>query len=120
MRWRGSLGNARLEVVPDELRRTVLIRAVAGVGSCGEVWPDAGAVVIRAFRSALPRSSRWHFGVGPGSLSTGATRRKARAVIDASVLPLLALWLVSFLALLGRGRSRVASLVTGVVIAIPA
>jgi Gpi18-like mannosyltransferase len=41
-------------------------------------------------------------------------------VIEASVLPFLALWLVSFWALLCRGMTRFASMVTSVVIAIPA
>jgi hypothetical protein len=48
-----------------------------------------------------------------------AKRGKARAVTNASVLPFLALWLVSFLALLGRGMTRFASMVVSVVITIP-
>jgi hypothetical protein len=40
-------------------------------------------------------------------------------VITASVLPFLALWLVSVLALLGRGMTRFASMVVSVVITIP-
>jgi hypothetical protein len=41
-------------------------------------------------------------------------------VITASVLPFLALWLVSVLALLGRGMTRFVSLVVSAVITIPA
>jgi hypothetical protein len=50
----------------------------------------------------------------------GAQSGKVRAEITASVLPFLALWLVSVLALLGRGMTRFASLVVSVVITMPA
>jgi hypothetical protein len=45
---------------------------------------------------------------------------EALGVIEASVLPFLALWLASVCALHGRGMNHAARVLTGVMIAIPA